>query len=155
MALVAILVLGILIFIYLQKTRPQLCSARVFFAFLNVAFINVLFEIIEYYVFVALSGRYNNLRRLVQNLYVGSIIVALYCVTIYFYSKVTIRRVVSPRICAYLSVPMVLSFIAILFGRASYGRTSNGYYYSYGKMTEVCYLIGIIQLLVILVGLVV
>ena len=152
--IVAILVLGILIFIYLRKTIPQLSSSRVFFAFLMLAFINVLSEIIECYVFIYLGGAFNVLRRVVQNFYIGTILAAIYAITIYFYSKVTIKRTVSARISAILAIPMIMGFISILFGKASYGRTARGFYYNYGPLTDICYYIGFVQLFAIFVGLI-
>ena len=153
--IVAIIVLSILIIIYLRKTKPQLSSSRVFFAFLMMAFINILSEIAECYVFVYLGGSYNVLRRGVQNFYIGSLLTCTYVMTLYVCSKVTIRRSISARMSAIPAIPLVVGLISILTGKARYGRTQTGFYYNYGTMIIVCYFIGFFYLLAMVLGLVV
>lgn len=151
--IIAILVLSILIIIYLRKTKPQLCSSRVFFAFLILAFVNILSEIMECYVFIYLGGSYNALRRSVQSFYIGSLLVCTYTMVLYIYSKVTIRRGVSAKICAVLAVPLIAGIISILTGKAQYGRTQTGFYYNYGTMIVICYFIGFLYLFSMVIGL--
>ena len=117
-----------------------------------LAFLNVLSEIIECYVFIYLGGTFNVLRRGVQNCYIGTILAAIYAITVYLYSKVTIRRTVSAKISAILAIPMILGFISIIFGKTSYGRTPRGFYYNYGPLTDMCYYLGFLQLFAMFVG---
>ena len=152
---VAILVLITLIVFYLRKTKPQLSSSRVFFAFLTMAFINILSEITECYVFVYLGGSYNSLRHGVQYFYVGSLLVCTYTITIYVYSKLTAKRSVSTKVSAILAIPLIIGITSLFVGKAHYGRTETGFYYNFGSMIQICYVIGFLYLFGIVTALVV
>jgi len=153
--IVAILVLTTLIVIYLRKTRPQLSSSRVFFAFLILAFVNILSEITECYVFVYLGSEYNTLRHGVQNFYIGSLLLCTYTISIYVYSKLTVRRSVSAKVSAIFAIPLIVGIVSLIIGKASYGRTESGFYYNIGSMIKICYAVGFIYLIGMVAGLVI
>lgn len=149
--IVAILVLGILILVYLRKTVPQLYSARLFFGFLVVAFINVLIEIIECFVFTDRIGTFKSLRKTAQWLYASSTLAAIYSIWIYAYSKITKSRIVSNLMVVLTALPMVIGVVTLLFGKIEYGRSSAGYYYNYGPMITLCYVIGLSYIIVTMI----
>ena len=125
--IVAILVLGILILVYLRKTVPQLYSARLFFGFLVVAFINVLIEIIECFVFTDMSGAFKSLRKTMQWLYASSTLVSIYSIWIYAFSKIAKSRIVSNMLVVLTAIPMLISVVTLFFGKIEYGRSKSGY----------------------------
>lgn len=150
--IVAILALGILILVYLRKTVPQLYSARLFFGFLVVAFINVLIEIIECFVFTDMTGAFKSLRKTMQWLYASSTLISIYSIWIYAYSKITKNRIVSNVLVVLTAIPMFISVVTLFFGKIEYGRSKTGYYYNYGPMITLCYVIGLTYIIVTIIS---
>ncbi len=144
--IIAILVIGILLLIFLRKNKPELRSSRIFFAFLIVVFFNNLCEIIQDVIFVYLDSSYSVLRRGAQNLYVATLISAAYIISMYIYSKTTKRGNVKGTVFVLDAIPLLVGYGAIIFGKMNYGYTSVGKYYNYGPAVMVCYIIGFLYI---------
>lgn len=152
--IIAILVIGILILIFLRKNKPELRSSRIFFCFLIIVFFNNLCEIIQDFVFMYLDSFDVVLRRATQNLYVATLIASAYTISMYIYSKTTKRKKVKGKVFVLDAIPFLIGLVAILFGEMNYGYTKVGKYYNYGPVVVTCYVIGFLYIVLSLARLV-
>lgn len=144
--LVAILVLGILICMYLRRNMPELISSRIYIFFLISGFVNVICEVMECTVFLYLHNSYSVLRRLSQNLYVITLLITVFSVCIYLLSKIYYKYKLLFIWSAIYAIPLVVGIIGVLFGDISYGRTFTGYYYNEGSAITLAYIVGLIYI---------
>ncbi len=144
--IIAILVLIILMAIYLRKNMPQVFSTRVFFCFLVSACVCTICEIVECAVFTRLDSSFRVLRRTTQGFYAGTLIICVFFLALYIYSKLTLGRMVSKPFIAIMTIPGLSAIIALVVGKIYYTRNSSGQYYSYGTTIVYCYAIGCIYI---------
>ncbi len=143
---IAILVLSILIIVYLRKNMPQVFSSRVFFCFLIADFINVACEILECIVFEYADRSYLGLRRFSQILYIASLLLCAYMISLYVYAKATRGKAVSRRAIILFAIPGIFGTASLFFDRIYYSRTLSGDYYNYGPLVQLCYAIGFLYI---------
>ncbi len=121
--LIAILVIGILILVYLRKTLPQLYSSRVFFVFLIFSAINVIAEIFECLAFIRLDEEYSDLRRITKIIYVVTLLICTYLVMLYSYSKITIKKNMKMPRVLMLGIPLMLGVLSVVTSEIFYGMS--------------------------------
>lgn len=144
--LIAILVLGILLCMYLRRNMPDLISSRIYIFFLIVSFVNVLSEIFECTVFIYLHKSFTVLRRLSQDLYGITLLITVFAVCVYLFSKVSYKYSRMFINAAISSIPLIAAILVILFGELSYSRTASGYYYNTGFAITFAYIVGFIYI---------
>lgn len=143
---IALLTLTILLVVYLRKAISQITSARIFFSFLIAAYINIISEIVECAVFIYLDNSFYVLRRATQIIYCLTLLVCVYLIMCYVYSKVTSKRVISNWILLAFSVPMLVALIMLIVGEVHFARTADGYYYNYGSGVSAAYFSGFLYI---------
>lgn len=153
--LIVILVLTTLLGIYIRRSMLQLSSARIFVLFVIVAYVNIICEILECLVFVYLDDTFLILRRVMQNLYVVTLLGAAYVMAVYAYSKLTVKRLISKRIAFLLSIPMITGIIVMFFGTVKFAKNAQGIYYSYGPAIYHCYSMGSLYVFATLIGIII
>lgn len=152
--LISISVIIILVVVFLRKGLPQLISSQVFFLFLVMAFFNNLCEMFQCAVFVYLDDSFQVLRRITQNLYVTTLLAAVFMLCIYVYAKTTYLRIITFKALAIGAVPLLVGIISLCFGKVSYGEL-NGRFYNYGTSINVCYFLGFTYLILTLLRIVI
>lgn len=153
--LIAIMVSGILIFVYLRKSLPQILTARIFFAFLMSVFFNNLFEIIECAVFLYLDNSYGVLRRVSQNFYVLTLVLTTFIMSLYVYSKTTKKRFLSSKVVIIDAIPLLVAFLSLMVMKIQYSVTNEGRYYNFGLVTKICYFVGFLYIFLCLLRIIV
>ena len=149
--LIAILVLGILICMYLRRNMPELISSRIYLFFLITAFVNVLCEIFECTVFIYLHKVYSVLRRLSQNFYIITLLITVFVVCAYLCSKICYRYRRMFIYMAIMAIPLLIAIGVVIMGEISYSRTAPGYYYSIGSAITYAYATGFAYIVVALI----
>ncbi len=144
--IIAILVVAILIVVYLRKNIPQNISSRVFFCFLVAICVNLVCEIIECAVFTYLDYYFFALRRISQNLYVGTLLICAFLMLTYVYVRIERGRVASWKMVGVLGIPALLGIASLIFGKVYYTTNRSGDYYTYGSVVIFCYAIGFLYI---------
>jgi EAL domain-containing protein (putative c-di-GMP-specific phosphodiesterase class I) len=148
--IIAILVSIILLVIYLRRNVPQLISARVFFVFLVSVFFNNLCEILECaaFLFIGEKDSAAALRGVSQIMYVGSLLFCAFIMSIYVYTKTTLKRTVSNAVVVVTGLPVAFAVVASTFMGFKVGINAYGYYYNYGPAAQICYLVGFVYIFI-------
>ncbi len=149
--IVAILVLSILIIVYLRRNMPRVFSTRVFFVFLVVSYIHVIGDIIESSVFKYLDSSFFVLRSTSQRIYVGTLIMCAFTMSLYVYAKISGGRPISRMIVGLIAVPGIIGIISLLIGKVNYNITEAGQYYNSGFVVLLSYYIGFLYIFVTLI----
>jgi len=149
--IIAILVLTILIIIYLRRSMPSVFSSRVFFCFLIAGFIHIVCDIAECAVFEYLDSSFHVLRRTSQVLYVGTLLVCGFLISLYVYFKANSGKNASGLIVFFISIPSIVGILSLFLGEIYYSRTSDGHYYNYGPVINLGYAIGFLYIAATLV----
>ena len=114
--IIAILVLTILIVIYLRRSMPQVVSSRVFFCFLVAAFIHIVCDIVECAVFEYLDSSFHVLRRTSQVLYIGTLLICGFLISLFVYFKANTGKLISKRLVFFISIPAIVGIITLFTG---------------------------------------
>ena len=140
--IIAILVLTILIVVYLRRSMPQVFSSRVFFCFLVAAFVHIVCDIVECAVFEYLDSSFHVLRRTSQIMYVGTLIICGFLISLYVYFKANSGKNVSRLVVFFISIPSIVGIVSLFMNEIYYTRSSSGHYYNYGPVIDLGYAIG-------------
>ncbi len=130
---------------------PRVFSTRVFFVFLVVSYIHVIGDIIESSVFKYLDSSFFALRSTSQRIYVGTLIMCVFTMSLYVYAKISGGRPISRMIVGIIAVPGIIGIISLLIGKVNYNITEAGQYYNSGFVVLLSYCIGFLYIFVTLV----
>ena len=130
---------------------PRVFSTRVFFVFLVVSYIHVIGDIIESSVFKYLDSSFFVLRSTSQRIYVGTLIMCTFTMSLYVYAKISGGRPISRKIVGIIAVPGIIGIISLLIGKVNYNITEAGQYYNSGFVVRLSYYIGFLYIFVTLV----
>ncbi|WP_022765861.1 EAL domain-containing protein [Butyrivibrio sp. XPD2006] len=130
---------------------PRVFSTRVFFAFLVVAYIHIVGDIIESAVFQYLDSSFYVLRSTSQSIYVGTLIMCAFIMALYVYAKISCGKPVSKAIVGLAAIPGIIGIVALLFGRINYNVNDAGQYYNNGFVVLLSYYIGFLYIFVTMV----
>lgn len=130
---------------------PRVFSTRVFFVFLVVSYIHVIGDIIESSVFKYLDSSFFVLRSTSQRIYVGTLIMCAFTMSLYVYAKISGGRPISRKIVGIIAVPGIIGIISLLIGKVNYNITEAGQYYNSGFVVRLSYYIGFLYIFVTLV----
>ena len=130
---------------------PRVFSTRIFFVFLVVSYIHVICDIIESSVFKYLDSSFFVLRSTSQRMYVGTLIMCAFIMTLYVYAKISGGRPVSRIIVGLIAAPGAIGIISLLIGKVNYNITEEGQYYNSGFVVLLSYYIGFLYIFVTLI----
>ena len=139
--IIAILVLGILMLIYMRKSIPQLSTTRMFCLFLVLSALNIAVEMIEYWAFVYPNESHSWLQGLARGLYLCTLLAVIFSLCLYTYSRFTIKRGISGKKTALCAIPAAVGLLLIVASNALFGGTSSNI------LLTICYVIGILYLI--------
>ncbi len=130
---------------------PRVFSTRVFFAFLVVAYIHIVGDIIESAVFKYLDSSFYVLRSTSQSIYIGTLLMCAFTMALYVYAKISCGKPVSKAIVGLAAIPGIIGIVALLFGRINYNVNDAGQYYNNGFVVLLSYYIGFLYIFVTMV----
>lgn len=130
---------------------PRVFSTRVFFAFLVVAYIHIVGDIIESAVFQYLDSSFYVLRSTSQCIYIGTLLMCAFTMALYVYAKISCGKPVSKAIVGLIAVPGIIGIVALLFGRINYNVNDAGQYYNNGFVVLLSYYIGFLYIFVTMI----
>ncbi len=130
---------------------PRVFSTRVFFAFLVVAYIHIVGDIIESAVFQYLDSSFYVLRSTSQSIYIGTLLMCAFTIALYVYAKISCGKPVSKAIVGLIAVPGIIGIVALLFGRINYNVNDAGQYYNNGFVVLLSYCIGFLYIFVTMI----
>ena len=130
---------------------PRVFSTRVFFAFLVVAYIHIVGDIIESAVFKYLDSSFYVLRSTSQSIYIGTLLMCAFTMALYVYAKISCGKPVSKAIVGLIAAPGILGIVALLFGRINYNVNDAGQYYNNGFVVLLSYYIGFLYIFVTMI----
>ncbi len=108
--------------------------------------VNLVCEIIECAVFTYLDYYFFALRRISQNLYVGTLLICAFLMLTYVYVRIERGRVASWKMVGVLGIPALLGIASLIFGKVYYTTNRSGGYYTYGSVVIFCYAIGFLYI---------
>ena len=115
----------------------------------------MLLEIAQCSVFLYLNGSYQTLRRIVQGMYIISLILCANVMAVYVYSKLKRGFVVSARVIGVLGIPAIIGALTLIVGRIYYATGYSGNYYNFGPAVKISYGIGLFYVMVSLISVVI
>ena len=130
---------------------PRVFSTRVFFAFLVVAYIHIVGDIIESAVFQYLDSSFYVLRSTSQSIYIGTLLMCAFTIALYVYAKISCGKPVSKAIVGLIAAPGIIGIVALLFGRINYNVNDAGQYYNNGFVVLLSYCIGFLYIFVTMI----
>ena len=130
---------------------PRVFSTRVFFAFLVVAYIHIVGDIIESAVFQYLDSSFYVLRSTSQSIYIGTLLMCAFTIALYVYAKISCGKPVSKAIVGLIAAPGIIGIVALLFGRINYNVNDAGQYYNNGFVVLLSYYIGFLYIFVTMI----
>lgn len=130
---------------------PRVFSTRVFFAFLVVAYIHIVGDIIESAVFQYLDSSFYVLRSTSQCIYIGTLLMCAFTMALYVYAKISCGKPVSKAIVGLIAAPGIIGIVALLFGRINYNVNDAGQYYNNGLVVLLSYCIGFLYIFVTMI----
>lgn len=130
---------------------PRVFSTRVFFAFLVVAYIHIVGDIIESAVFQYLDSSFYVLRSTSQSIYIGTLLMCAFTMALYVYAKISCGKPVSKAIVGLIAAPGIIGIVALLFGRINYNVNDAGQYYNNGFVVLLSYCIGFLYIFVTMI----
>ena len=130
---------------------PRVFSTRVFFAFLVVAYIHIVGDIIESAVFQYLDSSFYVLRSTSQSIYIGTLLMCAFTMALYVYAKISCGKPVSKAIVGLIAAPGIIGIVALLFGRINYNVNDAGQYYNNGLVVLLSYCIGFLYIFVTMI----
>ena len=130
---------------------PRVFSTRVFFAFLVVAYIHIVGDIIESAVFQYLDSSFYVLRSTSQCIYIGTLLMCAFTMALYVYAKISCGKPVSKAIVGLIAAPGIIGIVALLFGRINYNVNDAGQYYNNGFVVLLSYYIGFLYIFVTMI----
>ena len=130
---------------------PRVFSTRVFFAFLVVAYIHIVGDIIESAVFKYLDSSFYVLRSTSQSIYIGTLLMCAFTMALYVYAKISCGKPVSKAIVGLIAAPGIFGIVALLFGRINYNVNDAGQYYNNGFVVLLSYYIGFLYIFVTMI----
>ncbi|MBR4358445.1 MAG: EAL domain-containing protein [Butyrivibrio sp.] len=136
--IIAILVLGILMLIYMRKSILQLSTTRMFCLFLVLSALNIVVEMVEYGAFVYPDESNLWLQGFSRGLYLITLLVTVFSLCIYTYSRFTIKRGIPVKNAALSAIPAALGFLLIILSKVLFGGTSSDI------LLTICYIIGML-----------
>ena len=130
---------------------PRVFSTRIFFIFLVVAYVHIIGDIIESAVFQYLDSSFYVLRSTSQNIYVGTLLICAFIMSLYVYAKISSGKAISKVIVGLIATPGTIGIIALLAGGVNYAVNEAGQYYNNGFVVRLSYYIGFLYIFVTMI----
>ena len=124
--------------IYMRKSILQLSTTRMFCLFLVLSALNIVVEMVEYGAFVYPDESNLWLQGISRGLYLITLLVTVFSLCIYTYSRFTIKRGVPVKNAALSAIPAALGFLLIILSKVLFGGTSSDI------LLAICYIIGML-----------
>ena len=151
--LVSLCVVLLITIEFFQYRRLRLFSTRLFAGFLFLTIFSISFEILSSYSLRNPQFFSITLSRLINQLYIGSIIIITYYIYLYIDLKTKYNRPYSVWEFTARTIPLVIGIIGLLFGTLEYHSDFDGMY-SYGSVVDIAYIICPIYLGLMLLSLI-
>ena len=136
--IIVILVLGILMFVYMRKSIQQLSTTRMFCLFFVLSMLNILIEMLEYWVFGYPAGFFPWLKEFSRGLYLILLLSVIYALSLYTFSRFTKERGVSRRHAVLSAIPAIVCAVLVALSKFVFGGTSSDI------LLNICYIIGLL-----------
>lgn len=147
--LVSLCVVLLITIEFFQYRRLKLLSSKLFEGFLFLSIFSIIFEIICGYALKNSQFFSISLSRLINQLYIGSLITITYYVHIYIDLKTKKNKPYGIWEFIFRSVPLMVGIMVLLFGDIEY-NSDYEHTYSYGSIIDVAYIVCPIYFVLIL-----
>ena len=136
--IIAILVLGILMLIYMRKSILQLSTTRMFCLFLVLSVLNIIIEMVEYGAFVYPDASFLWVQGLSRGLYLITLLAVIFALCLYTYSRFTIKRGISTKYACLSAAPAGIGVLLVIASKVLFGGTSSP------VLLTICYVLGML-----------
>lgn len=139
----ALCIFVIVLFFYARYRKLPSLSTKCFKATYAFALVNVIFDILTVYTVTHVDTVPEWLNRLLHQFFIGTLNATMYCFFLYVFIKGTKQRHPSRLQLFAITIPLLVSLGAIVFGDINYVSNERGLY-SYGLMPYTVYFIAVL-----------